>query len=1001
MKKLFFNFFFSSHFLAIFFHCQQSRLSAQPSSAILIKADSLFVAGNKDEAKAKFAFLLSSSSPVQLADSTIAHCYYSYLRCLNRGDQKEIDSLSSILMDVIENGKSITYEQKVDLYSKAVYYGTKSKWPKNLLEKALINCGEMLELEEISATAKAYFHYAHYYFLNKHSNTNSANKELIKSLDLIEKYNVSKSALTYNVFLKMGYYHARKNNNNLALNFLNRALAIYEKGESGISSFSASMTAYEGSIIAWNIYDMDNARSLLQKAENILRTQSSPNANMLYLILSARAKACAAANDRVNALKIDSIITYQINNNINSISHVFSQIANNRSHMYDILGDSEESLTISREAYDIVRALYPGEAKRQNAEMKAHAAGLLGEKLFNDKQYHEAIKYLNESISVKSTLSAKLFLASCHLRLGKSTKASQLLMGVDSLLLARPIKDAYDISLNIYYINALSEMVSLSKDEVELERLKNFLENRNLNLETKAIIQSLSVDDLINDLVIYAENLLNISSQLNILSNDEIYSLFEHYRSFELERTNQENQYWRDQAVNPKHIDIRQALKQEVYRLKKIIQDDLLHENSDSLFSRLDKARYRLDSFERFVLNGIYEVTSYQDEEHDLQFLQNVLKTDEMVLMYLIGRKTLHAVGIYTDTLVKHRYSLKDVDRLLISHRDHATSMDNIFDEKVAQQLYSLLVEPLIIPSKSINKMYVVPDGELNQLAFETLRDQNNDYLVSSYSISYQHSGYLLAKRHSEYSDTSSKLLCGVSLTQTRPTSTKHIIPHLVIRNRNGYLQGAQRECEIICRSWPGHHEMTSQLNTDKLQNILEKYDIIHLAMHAEVDHQNIYNSALLSGTDPDDRILISDILAIDHQSDLITLGACQTGIGNFEPGLLNKSLASAFLFSGSKSVLMSLWNVPDESTSEIMTTFYNYLAEGYSKDVSLQKSKLNYINSVEDPSLAHPYYWAGFVLIGDTACLQPPSSHSWLMFLVGIMFILALAFLIRKLRQR
>ena len=67
----------------------------------------------------------------------------------------------------------------------------------------------------------------------------------------------------------------------------------------------------------------------------------------------------------------------------------------------------------------------------------------------------------------------------------------------------------------------------------------------------------------------------------------------------------------------------------------------------------------------------------------------------------------------------------------------------------------------------------------------------------------------------------------------------------------------------------------------------------------------------------------------------------------------------------------MSLWKVPDKETSQIMVSFYKHLADGVEKDVALRSAKLDYLKTTTGPALRHPYYWAGFVISGDTSPMQ------------------------------
>ena len=97
-------------------------------------------------------------------------------------------------------------------------------------------------------------------------------------------------------------------------------------------------------------------------------------------------------------------------------------------------------------------------------------------------------------------------------------------------------------------------------------------------------------------------------------------------------------------------------------------------------------------------------------------------------------------------------------------------------------------------------------------------------------------------------------------------------------------------------------------------------------------------------------------------------------------------SLALGFLYAGCPSIIMSLWEVEDESGTQIMTSFYKNLKKGKTKDESLRLAKLEYLESVNSRR-AHPHYWLGFVSIGDNSPLY--ISYDFYFF---ILLILALS---------
>lgn len=147
---------------------------------------------------------------------------------------------------------------------------------------------------------------------------------------------------------------------------------------------------------------------------------------------------------------------------------------------------------------------------------------------------------------------------------------------------------------------------------------------------------------------------------------------------------------------------------------------------------------------------------------------------------------------------------------------------------------------------------------------------------------------------------------------------------------------------------------------------------ILHFATHALLDRRFPLDSALAlsvpGGADEDDNGLLQaweifERLRLD--ADLVTLSACETGLGRDAAGEGLIGLTRAFQYAGARSVLASLWAVSDRSTAELMRRFYTRLRAGQPKDVALQQAQRELLHS-RDPRLVHPYHWAAFELIGD-----------------------------------
>jgi CHAT domain-containing protein len=128
----------------------------------------------------------------------------------------------------------------------------------------------------------------------------------------------------------------------------------------------------------------------------------------------------------------------------------------------------------------------------------------------------------------------------------------------------------------------------------------------------------------------------------------------------------------------------------------------------------------------------------------------------------------------------------------------------------------------------------------------------------------------------------------------------------------------------------------------------------------------------------------------------MAVLSACNTGSGKLQKGEGVMSLARGFLYAGCPSIIMTLWEVDDESGALIMKDFYRLLSGGKTKDEALQMAKLSHIANA-DPLKAHPHYWLGYVAVGNA----DPLFLSRDIYFVLIIFILILLFTVDQVYRR
>jgi CHAT domain-containing protein len=154
----------------------------------------------------------------------------------------------------------------------------------------------------------------------------------------------------------------------------------------------------------------------------------------------------------------------------------------------------------------------------------------------------------------------------------------------------------------------------------------------------------------------------------------------------------------------------------------------------------------------------------------------------------------------------------------------------------------------------------------------------------------------------------------------------------------------------------------------------LAEFKIVHLAVHGFADPKFPERSGLVLGVDPssrDDGLLqVREITRLHFNAELVTLSACDSGVGKLhgEEGITN--VAEAFLASGAKSVVASLWSADDTYTLALMEGFYAHIARGEDSSTALRQAKLDLLS--EHGRQVLPYYWAAFVLMGDGSSAIP-----------------------------
>ena len=324
-----------------------------------------------------------------------------------------------------------------------------------------------------------------------------------------------------------------------------------------------------------------------------------------------------------------------------------------------------------------------------------------------------------------------------------------------------------------------------------------------------------------------------------------------------------------------------------------------------------------------------------------------------------------------------------------------------------------LFPKDLAVSISEVQELIIIPDASLNTLPFGVLNtaevsQPSNDfstlpYLLKSHSIQYAYSANLLSKNIERQAQLKANTKC---LAFAPPYADNQPIAQLDVRSsqlRNGIvpLKNTANEIQAINRTFKGTFDATPTATKTNFLEHASEYGILHLAMHGEADFENAkFGHLIFTNIDQDSstqNLLFNyEIANLPLQSQLVVLSACETGVGKYEAGEGVFSLARAFMYAGVPSVIMSLWKVNDQSTSEIMPMFYQNLAKGTNKAAALQAAKLEYLENTA-LEYRHPFYWSSFVAMGSAEPLQIAASFP-VPLLIGIgLLIIGIGFFLNK----
>ena len=339
-------------------------------------------------------------------------------------------------------------------------------------------------------------------------------------------------------------------------------------------------------------------------------------------------------------------------------------------------------------------------------------------------------------------------------------------------------------------------------------------------------------------------------------------------------------------------------------------------------------------------------------EPTQLQDVQRLLDAEELLIEYYQVDDSLLIFSISSTDITAYSVDVPQLSTLVSDFRQSLTIIDNDGYQKFSADLYDLLLRPAVAEVSRASGLTIVPHGVLHYVPFAALHS-GEAYLIDQIPTRVLPSASVLQFLGKGHRDDASLLVLG------NPDRNDDRLD----------LPGAEREALAIVRR---NTTITAppttvlllreQATETAIKQTAVQFQYVHVASHGVFDDAAPLSSRLLLAKDAgnDGDLMVSELYGLQLNADLVTLSACETGLGDVANGDDVVGFSRGFLYAGANSIVSSLWKVDDQATNKLMQSFYQNL------QTMNKRSALTDAIQLTKGTYQHPYYWAAFQLTGS-----------------------------------
>ncbi|MCU0438580.1 MAG: CHAT domain-containing protein [Raineya sp.] len=784
-----------------------------------------------------------------------------------------------------------------------------------------------------------------YLILGNSDNSKNILKQSINQLEQLNYPDVL--AESYSL---LGIIYWQEGNNNLALEYLEKGLDLRQKNN--LADIAAS---YNDLGLVYQNIDPKKSLEFYQQAFDVYRTKYTsihPKNAVLFtnigLVQKSEKKYALAQENFEKAQNIWKSLYPNGHPNeafvISNIGRIFLEkkqynTANNYFQkslaIYESVYKSKHPEIAN--TYNLIAKTYFESGEPKNALENVQKAFINNSNTFNSTN-------IRHSPSIQEIISYTTFLYTLTLK----AESLEQLYTTQTVRLSDLKTAIYNINIADTLINRIRQNATSKADKIQLGQISAELYERGVRLCHLMAIESKQKKKY-NEQAFYFSEKAKSVVLLEAISDSKAKS----YGNIPQEILKEEEE------LRLKITFLEQQIAQKP-------SENILIEYKNQLF----ELNRQYDAFQKKLEKDFpdYFNLKYSSKSISIEDMRSVLDNKTAIISYMVGDH-----HIYIFTLTKTKLELQSINKPE-GFEDNITFFLNTIRfsayksfVKMGYKIYSEIF-PKNLSSK-IENLVIIQDGKLGVLPMESLVTKK---LTLNDEVNFSNLPYLISKKSLSYSYSATLWYQNLTKSNSATNQGIALIAPIEFEGNIATLPGTEQEVNeiaAICRL--KNFKVNTLIKKEAQEKLikalnLSDFSVLHFATHGLVDQESPDLSQVFLGKSEqeDGNLFAGEIYNLRLNADLVTLSACEVGLGKLTKGEGLIGLSRAFLYAGAKNLVVSLWKVSDESTARLMINFYtNHLAnKQITYGQAMREAKLSLI---QDKKYAKPYYWAAFIVLG------------------------------------